>query len=1003
MKVVALGHQKCYIILACMKYIEGVSTKMNQTKPLRRLLLLVLVVASVLTLAACASGDKVPYGNISDDTYMTVGDISITEKELYDQLRLQGASVLATMIDEIIFAEQIGTVTTLINNDDEAYNKFLDDTVNNAIHGTSDEERLEDLYNDNPERWARNIEQFADSLYLLDNTIDIDQVVTAISTLAEPNKGYNTISFLRDRYILRAAQRLYAQNLLDEEVDDEEHGNFIDEENMVTYYKTNMQNRYDVDALVVRFINLNEANAALYFASIKSDSRGRWYQVPDIRISDSNNPGYVDLTDESETGFGHVKSILEELNILGKLGVDYEDRSQISILDYENYYKKYVISTSRTTGRNDEPMTTAQVKEAFVEIYNLLNPASQVEIDGADIVGVAGSTFDATWTYDDITAVNTNLRNHIYNTLTAEANMEDPEDVSSEKPYSSRIQTFGNSRYLVFKLSDESAAEEGILIEDPEDEEKEIFADTAAADDIKAEVRQALYDSLLSNNYISSKVTELYEEIEVDIYDPVIRVFYEQSYGYEGTNDNKSGDVVATVNGEDILVDDLYERLEKSYGINLTLDIASNKLLENHADYVVSEEDMETFTQQFEDIISQFSADNFASAGFPASMGREKFLLLAFGARTNTEAVNQLYVYPELRSQYLEDLEAHYGEDVYEKFATLAELQYNNFKSINVSHLLIYFDKNGDGTPDNPADYLDELGAAGTAQVKAGLVELVELLYTRVGDYKGLAEGLTGLATEFNNSGRVLRGSTTPPYDYQLEQVWAEYRQLGFYLKFEQIPSAITNTSNFITGQSTLDKVFYDRAIEMHDALALEADDDSKFPHLDLYGTVLTEAALDEVQSAFGWHLILATSVTEVKSAIYSADNDEEGRYVSEDGERNAYNEDSETLTASQIMFYILEQRTDEGVTLPTEVQTAVTSYLTPVLNRYNSTNMQRELIFKLLEGATFTEANGLNRFETIRNINRRQVLEYMLSDGNGVNDPNYGALYGTWFDTLEA
>ncbi|PKK94352.1 MAG: hypothetical protein CVV61_00170, partial [Tenericutes bacterium HGW-Tenericutes-6] len=172
---------------------------MNQTKPLRRLLLLVLVVASVLTLAACASGDKVPYGSINDDTYMTVGDISITEKELYDQLRLQGASVLATMIDEIIFAEQIGTVTTLINNNDEAYNKFLDDTVNNAIHGTSDEERLEDLYNDNPERWARNIEQFADSLYLLDNSIDINQVVTAISGLAVPNKGYNTISFLRDR------------------------------------------------------------------------------------------------------------------------------------------------------------------------------------------------------------------------------------------------------------------------------------------------------------------------------------------------------------------------------------------------------------------------------------------------------------------------------------------------------------------------------------------------------------------------------------------------------------------------------------------------------------------------------------------------------------------------------------------------------------------------------------------------------------------------------------
>ena len=31
-----------------------------------------------------------------------------------------------------------------------------------------------------------------------------------------------------------------------------------------------------------------------------------------------------------------------------------------------------------------------------------------------------------------------------------------------------QIQTFGNARYLVFKLNDESDTEEGILIEDPE-------------------------------------------------------------------------------------------------------------------------------------------------------------------------------------------------------------------------------------------------------------------------------------------------------------------------------------------------------------------------------------------------------------------------------------------------------------------------------------------------------------------------------------------------------
>ncbi|HBG33301.1 MAG TPA: hypothetical protein DDW82_06285, partial [Acholeplasmataceae bacterium] len=249
-----------------------------------------------------------------------------------------------------------------------------------------------------------------------------------------------------------------------------------------------------------------------------------------------------------------------------------------------------------------------------------------------------------------------------------------------------------------------------------------------------------------------------------------------------------------------------------------------------------------------------------------------------------------------------------------------------------------------------------------------------------VGDYKGMAEGLSAIATEFNNSGRIERGSLVAPIDYQIELKWSEFRQLGFYLKFETISSSITNTSNLITGSSVLDPVFYDRAMVLHDQLALIEDEDSKFPLLDLYGTVITDAALEEVKSGFGWHLILATSVKETTSAVYSAADDEDGKYESEDGLLNAYNEDSETLTPSQIEFYLTEQKTDEGVVLPTEVQTAITNYFTPVITRYQNTYMQRELVFKLLEDAVFAEADGGARFLAIREINRRQLSEYMLS-----------------------
>jgi len=977
---------------------------MNQIKTFRKLAIFVLILAGLLTLAACGSSEKIPYGSITDDNYMTLGDVTVTEKELYNQLRLQGASVLATMVDEEIFADELAAAILLLASGDESANDYLDETINTAIHGTAVEEQLDEIFTDYNDRWSRNIEQFADSLYLLDNNINRLAIIASLEGMETPGKGYSALPLLVERYGLRVAQRNFAEGKLAVEVTDEDDASYISEANVVTYYKTNKEGQYDVDALVVRFINLNEANAALYLASIKADSKGLWYKIPDIRILPGEE-GYIDLNDLTPSGYGHVKTILSELGLLGKLGVNYEDRDQISIADYENYYKKYVISTSRDNGLRDEALTSAQVKQEFVNIYNILNPASQIEVavDGS-IVGVGGVEYSTTLTYDDLTKINTSLRSHIYTTLTAEFTMTDPDDVTEGKSYSSRVQTFGTSRYLVYKLDDQSATEEGILVEDPEDEDKEIFADTPAALAVRNEMFADLLDSKLTSTYISGKVNELYEDKELNIYDKVVRAFYEQSYGYEGSTKDQSGDVVADIDGIEITVDEFFTRLEQSYGINLALDLASNKYLLNESGYEVTEADLEDYTNQFEDIISQFSADNFASAGYPASMGRTAFLLLAFGATTNTEAVNQLYVYPNLRQQYLEDMESHYGTEgytVYEKLADLAALQYNNFESINVSHLLIYVDENGDGTPDDPQEYLDKLDLAGQTQVLNGLVDLVETIYNVVGDYKGMAEGLSAIATEFNNSGRIERGSLIAPIDYQIELKWSEFRQLGFYLKFETISSSITNTSNLITGSSVLDPVFYDRAMVLHDQLAEIEEEDSKFPLLDLYGTMITQDALDEVKSGFGWHLILATSVKETTSAIFNASDDEDGKYESEDGLLNAYNEDSDILTPSQIEFYLTEQKSDEGVVLPSAVQTSITNYFTPVLTRYQNTYMQRELVFKLLEDAVFAGAGGAQRFNAIRAINRRQLNEYLLS-ATGVYDQNYANLYGTWFDILE-
>jgi hypothetical protein len=74
--------KSCYIIRACIE-IEGVNKAMiNHNKQIKRVMTLIFILGLTFTLAACGNQNAVPYGSVSDDVYVTFGDITVTEKEL---------------------------------------------------------------------------------------------------------------------------------------------------------------------------------------------------------------------------------------------------------------------------------------------------------------------------------------------------------------------------------------------------------------------------------------------------------------------------------------------------------------------------------------------------------------------------------------------------------------------------------------------------------------------------------------------------------------------------------------------------------------------------------------------------------------------------------------------------------------------------------------------------------------------------------------------------------
>src|SRR5690606_24254802 len=199
---------------------------------------------------------------------------------------------------------------------------------------------------------------------------------------------------------------------------------------------------------------------------------------------------------------------------------------------------------------------------------------------------------------------NTQLRNYVYG-LDKESLFYSTEDGANDegitygRPYSRQVQTFNNKSYLVYLMNDNREADEDIL--DESGDEVTFNLDNPNAVTARENALRKLIDSKLTTTYISSKVTEKYEDVTVDIYDSIIRAYYKQNNGkYEGSEGFYNNDVLAMVNGEEITVDEFFADLDEVLGLSTALDIIFMKKLRVEYGDQITDEDREDFREQFE-------------------------------------------------------------------------------------------------------------------------------------------------------------------------------------------------------------------------------------------------------------------------------------------------------------------------------------------------------------------------------------------------------------------
>ncbi len=942
---------------------------MISKKIIKIITIIALVFTVALGLAACGNSEKVPMANIGKDVYATAGDFNVTEADLYDGFRinanLKGSATLNELINRVALADYIAKVD--LNN--EKHQTYFDELVNKAIYSATDTEKLIKNYKDNDDLKLMAVEKFADTVYNYNPTVNISALVAELNgntTFSD----YKNVD-IKDYFIIDLAKWVLATEKLLVDIADKDHSAYVTEAEILSDYKNNIKGHYDVEFFQVVFLNQSELTKALIQLSLKIISNGSWYKVPDIRLG-NDDENFVDI---DHPGYAHVKSLLSTLKIDAAL--DENGQRNISAYDFERYVKGYSINTSRTYGSPDVALIPGEILEQMVALYNLFeDEADQLKVIDGVIVDATNNPVDLTSKYDDFT--NTSLRSNIYSTLKLPT-----EDAPNNKQYSQKGYDFDDFTFLFFKISEDSAKDEDVLNEDQKE-----FLDNEKVTALKAEIKEKLEKAALTATYITEKYNELMKELTIQIYDPILKAYYEFNFTAVGNKKYLNNETIASVGDTHITVADFYNLMESRYGVSYSNNLLLTKILTEKYEKQITSKDRDEFEKQYRDMMNYFVQGGYQWYGFPASIGRDQFLLLALNARNQKEAIYSGYLVPKLYELFNEDYEEHFA-NVYEKLADFAKLQHDNYLGIKVSHLLVFVDFNHDGTPDNPAELPENVDKVALTESIKNLIALINDMVIQDSISTSKEAKLKKIVDNFNKATRFdsLDSDDTEFY-------YADYRKLGIKLKYEDLSGTITNTSNAITSETRYDAVFYNRAIAIYDIVKDNHSD--LFPYVDLmdHATAVTDEDITSIESSFGWHLIVARAVEKVTSAKLSEANGTSKIEV--DGVALNGKNDNDYVNATQIQIYMKELIS--GYDVEIKAKSALEMQFSPVLDLYNSTNMYNYINFtKLLNSnVSYTKASGMTQFNTLIEINGRQFYQYVKSD------EQQNALYEDWFNVFK-
>ncbi|MDE5856492.1 MAG: hypothetical protein K2H06_05550, partial [Anaeroplasmataceae bacterium] len=862
--------------------------------------LFLLCSAGLLALSVASCGKKevrntsIPLGNINTSSVIaTNGDYVLKNDLFYTRLRAKGYNTVFNKIKKSLFAEEYDFVKSQINLSDSIVTdeeQDLFDSYASDLFGTSSATQIEDLEDKDKEK---SIQKYIDSAYLKGITVTKENCLSYTIQNEKIKFSYIPQEVI-DEKLITLAQNKATENALDKIVDEEKitddddklivNTNYIPETNYSNYYNTHQKTYGTYRAIIIQFNNLNEARNVI--SSI-------------------------------EHKLGH--SLTEE---------NLEDDFVKTF--YVNLYNAYYNYRTPLDINNPFKNTSEDSKTVFV-----------VNKDK-----------------NELDEMSSGISNLVTTTLNEDGNY-------IKQPFNQ------NNKYvMIYRGATEFELNKTYNIT-PYNEQVEWNTlreyDTAFAE-VKAEVRDDLIENKISN-YSNTILEKRIKNSDIEIYDPYFEYQFKNSYSdnydliapskfnnnliFKLTYTNPDNKVASTT---EYTVEDFYQDQYKISALDIVVEYFKLEFVYEFKNILLEDDQISDIEEELNKSITSFNKNE--NTAYPTSVGLETYLLGSFGYSTKEDVLK----YNKLASSAL--LNRYLSHHVFDEWAAKLEdgtypdshtvdttklniLQnilaagnknYSNLFSINIDHILIFIDDDGDGSPDDPKDFLKNFSDTQKEEFNRALLDLANAIYDEStfneAIYKGLSE-----ADKANYKSLTDSNSTLEILKYIVgaynrneklfshpDQTWENYKKYNFLLTAESLSSSgdttQSNVGNYVEEFGTYVKELYKKAVE--NDLKIE-DKKSTF-----YFTESLNKNPGKIEdlcaTEFGYHMIVVNSYTKPSTTKSLESSDQYGYYKNIEillNEKDkdttddniyvvisdVYNDAENTATMNQLFVYYVQKQ----------------------------------------------------------------------------------------------